>query len=295
MFLQQSNAKTVTTHDFYQVAITKNISTTTIIIIFAPELTLIAMQNTDNISAVILVKNAEKTIGECLESLRQFGEVVLLDNGSTDATLEIASKYPNVKVFSEPNFYGFGKMKNIAVSHATNDWILSIDSDEVLMSEIVSKINAMQLNENTVVALSRLNYYGDRCMKCCGWYPDYVWRIFNRKYTCFNENMVHEGVETKPDTQKLYIKDAMKHYTATTMESIIGKMNMYSSLAAQEKFAKGKKTSVIGAIFKALHTFNKDYFFRKGIFYGYKGFTLAVLNAYATFFKYMKLYESNQS
>ncbi|MBQ4009573.1 MAG: glycosyltransferase [Bacteroidales bacterium] len=81
----------------YQVAITKNISTTTIIIIFAPELTLIAMQNTDNISAVILVKNAEKTIGECLESLRLFGEVVLLDNGSTDATLEIASKYPNVK------------------------------------------------------------------------------------------------------------------------------------------------------------------------------------------------------
>lgn len=295
MFLQQSNAKTVTTHDFYQVAITKNISTTTIIIIFALELTLIAMQNTDNISAVILVKNAEKTIGECLESLRLFGEVVLLDNGSTDATLEIASKYPNVKVFSEPNFYGFGKMKNIAVSHATNDWILSIDSDEVLMSGIVAQINAMQLNENTVVALSRLNYYGDRCMKCCGWYPDYVWRIFNRKYTCFNENMVHEGVETKPDTQKLYIKDAMKHYTATTMESIIGKMNMYSSLAAQEKFAKGKKTSVIGAIFKALHTFNKDYFFRKGIFYGYKGFTLAVLNAYATFFKYMKLYESNQS
>ena len=253
------------------------------------------MQNTDNISAVILVKNAEKTIGECLESLRLFGEVVLLDNGSTDATLEIASKYPNVKVFSEPNFYGFGKMKNFAVSHATNDWILSIDSDEVLMPEIVAQINAIQLNENTVVALSRLNYYGDRCMKCCGWYPDYVWRIFNRKYTCFNENMVHEGVETKPDTQKLYIKDAMKHYTATTMESIIGKMNMYSSLAAQEKFAKGKKTSVIGAIFKALHTFNKDYFFRKGIFYGYKGFTLAVLNAYATFFKYMKLYESNQS
>lgn len=253
------------------------------------------MQNTANISAVILVKNAEKTIAECLESLRAFGEVVLLDNGSTDRTVEIAGGFQNVKIYSEPNFYGFGKMKNIAVGHATNDWVLSIDSDEVLMPEIVAQINAMQLNENTVVALSRLNYYNGRCMKCCGWYPDYVWRIFNRKYTCFNENMVHEGVETKPDTQKLYIKDAMKHYTATTMESIIGKMNMYSSLAAQEKFAKGKKTSVIGAIFKALHTFNKDYFFRKGIFYGYKGFTLAVLNAYATFFKYMKLYESNQS
>ena len=295
MFLQQSNAKTVTTHDFYQVAITKNISTTTIIIIFAPELTLIAMQNTDNISAVILVKNAEKTIGECLESLRLFGEVVLLDNGSTDATLEIASKYPNVKVFSEPNFYGFGKMKNIAVSHATNDWILSIDSDEVLMPEIVAQINAIQLNENTVVALSRLNYYGDRCMKCCGWYPDYVWRIFNRKYTCFNENMVHEGVETKPDTQKLYIKDAIKHYTATTMSSIIDKMNRYTSLSAHQKHDAGKKTCVIVAILKFIHTFNMNYFFRRGIFYGYKGFVLSVLNASASFLRYMKLYELNKS
>lgn len=253
------------------------------------------MQNTEKISAVILVKNAEKTIGECLESLRQFGEVVLLDNGSTDATVEIVGKFPNVKVFSEPNFYGFGKMKNIAVSHATNDWILSIDSDEVLMSGIVSKINAMQLNENTVVALSRLNYYGDRCMKCCGWYPDYVWRIFNRKYTCFNENMVHEGVETKSDTQKFYIKDAMKHYTATSMSSIIDKMNRYTSLSAQQKHEAGKKTCVVVAVLKFIHTFNMNYFFRRGIFYGYKGFVLSLLNASASFLRYMKLYELNKS
>ena len=253
------------------------------------------MQNTANISAVILVKNAEKTIAECLESLCAFGEVVLLDNGSTDATVEIASKFPNVKIFSEPVFYGFGKMKNIAVDHATNDWIFSIDSDEVLMPEIVSQINAMQLNDNTVVALSRLNYYGDRCMKCCGWYPDYVWRIFNRKYTRFNENIVHEGVETKPDTQKVYIKDAIKHYAADSMESIIQKMNRYTTLSAQEKHKKGKKASVIGAIFRFIHTFNMNYFFRRGIFYGYKGFVVSLLNASGSFYRHMKLYELNKN
>ena len=253
------------------------------------------MQNTANISAVILVKNAEKTIAECLESLCAFGEVVLLDNGSTDATLDIAAKYPNVKIFHEPNFCGFGKMKNIALSKATNDWILSIDSDEVLMPEIVSQINAMQLNDNTVVALSRLNYYGDRCMKCCGWYPDYVWRIFNRKYTRFNENIVHEGVETKPDTQKVYIKDAIKHYAADSMESIIQKMNRYTTLSAQEKYKKGKKASVIGAIFRFIHTFNMNYFFRRGIFYGYKGFVVSLLNASGSFYRHMKLYELNKN
>ncbi len=253
------------------------------------------MQNTANISAVILVKNAEKTIAECLESLCAFGEVVLLDNGSTDATLDIAAKYPNVKIFHEPNFCGFGKMKNIALSKATNDWILSIDSDEGIMPEIVSQINAMQLNDNTVVALSRLNYYGDRCMKCCGWYPDYVWRIFNRKYTRFNENIVHEGVETKPDTQKVYIKDAIKHYAADSMESIIQKMNRYTTLSAQEKYKKGKKASVIGAIFRFIHTFNMNYFFRRGIFYGYKGFVVSLLNASGSFYRHMKLYELNKN
>ena len=253
------------------------------------------MQNAEKISAVILVKNAEKTIAECLESLCAFGEVVLLDNGSTDATLDIAAKYPNVKIFHEPNFCGFGKMKNIALSKATNDWILSIDSDEVIMPEIVSQINAMQLNDNTVVALSRLNYYGDRCMKCCGWYPDYVWRIFNRKYTRFNENIVHEGVETKPDTQKVYIKDAIKHYAADSMESIIQKMNRYTTLSAQEKHKKGKKASVIGAIFRFIHTFNMNYFFRRGIFYGYKGFVVSLLNASGSFYRHMKLYELNKN
>ena len=253
------------------------------------------MQNVEKISAVILVKNAEKTIAECLESLCAFGEVVLLDNGSTDATLDIAAKYPNVKIFHEPNFCGFGKMKNIALSKATNDWILSIDSDEVLMPEIVSQINAMQLNDNTVVALSRLNYYGDRCMKCCGWYPDYVWRIFNRKYTRFNENIVHEGVETKPDTQKVYIKDAIKHYAADSMESIIQKMNRYTTLSAQEKHKKGKKASVFGAIFRFIHTFNMNYFFRRGIFYGYKGFVVSLLNASGSFYRHMKLYELNKN
>ena len=252
------------------------------------------MQNTANISAVILVKNAEKTIAECLESLSAFGEVVLLDNGSTDATVEIARKFPNVKIFSEPVFYGFGKMKNIAVDHATNDWIFSIDSDEVLMPEIVERINSMHLNENTTVALSRLNYYGDRCMKCCGWYPDYVWRIFNRKYTRFNENMVHEGVTIMPDAEKVYIKDAIKHYAADSMESIIQKMNRYTTLSAQEKHAKGKKASVIGAIFRFIHTFNMNYFFRKGIFYGYKGFVVSLLNASGSFYRHMKLYELNK-
>ncbi len=253
------------------------------------------MQNTDKISVAILVKNAQDTIEECLAALKPFGEVVLLDNGSTDKTVEIAKQFTNVKIFHEPNFQGFGKMKNLAGCHATNDWILSIDSDEILLPETIEKINAITLNDNTIVALSRLNYYSGKCMKCCGWYPDFVWRIYNRKVTEFNTNLVHEGVNLKNDAEKIYIKDAIKHYTADCMETIINKTNKYSTLSAQEKFSKGKKTSVAVAIIKFFYTFNRDYFFRKGIFYGYRGFIISVLNANASFLKYMKLHEMNST
>lgn len=253
------------------------------------------MQNTDKISAVILVKNAESTIGECLLALSVFNEVVLLDNGSTDKTVNIAQTFSNVKIFHEPKFCGFGKMKNLACSHATNDYILSIDSDEVLLPETIKKINSLELHENTLVALSRLNYYGNRCMKCCGWYPDFVWRIFNRKHTKFNENIVHEGIIVASNDEKLYIRDSMKHYTNSNLESLIAKMNRYSTLSAQEKLAKGQKSSVLGASLKFFFAFNKDYFFRKGILYGYKGFALSFVNACYVFNKYMKLYELNKT
>ena len=103
--------------------------------------------------------------------------------------------------------------------------------------------------------------------------------------------MVHESIEILPDTEKVYIKDAIKHYTSENISSLIAKMESYSTLAAQQKFKAGKKTSVVAAIFKSLHTFNRDYFFRKGIFYGYRGLVISAINAATTFLKYMKLYE----
>ena len=106
--------------------------------------------------------------------------------------------------------------------------------------------------------------------------------------------MVHEGVDIKPDTEKVYFKDAIKHYAADSMDSIIQKMNRYTTLSAQEKHAKGKKASVIGAIFRFIHTFNMNYFFRKGIFYGYKGFVVSLLNASGSFYRHIKLYELNK-
>ena len=165
------------------------------------------------ISATILVKNAQDTLRECLDSLREFDEIILLDNGSSDETLTIARKfnatYGNLVIHTS-GFIGFGALKNLAVSYARNDWIFSIDSDEVLESATLARLKELfgvpkgadskdrdsKTSEssaldsqtpqtpqtpppNTLFALPRKNLYKGEWIKACGWYPDFVTRIFH--------------------------------------------------------------------------------------------------------------------
>lgn len=124
-------------------------------------------------SAVMLVKNSERYLKEVLSALADFDEVLLLDNGSTDRTLEIAAEFGNVRVCRH-EFIGFGPMKNLAASLAKHPWIFSIDSDEVPDSELIASIrNAVEHNDpQTVYTLSRLNHYNGRLIRGCTWYPD---------------------------------------------------------------------------------------------------------------------------
>lgn len=250
--------------------------------------------NLSKISVCILVKNAQKTIKECLEALSEFGEIILLDNQSSDKTLEIARKfnenYKNLRI-EQSEFIGFGALKNLAVQYAKNEWILSIDSDEVLENEALEEIKALNVDQESIIALPRKNLYNNEWIKACGWYPDFVWRIFNKNFTQFNDNFVHESVQIPPNAQKIYLKGHLKHYAFKDIESVITKMNRYTSFSANEKFEKGKKTSLRAAIFRFFLTFFRDYFLRKGFLYGYKGFVIALLNAEGAFYRYAKLYE----
>ena len=163
--------------------------------------------NLSKISVCILVKNAQATIGQCLAALSEFGEIILLDNASTDETLKIAREfgenYKNLRVESS-EFIGFGPLKNLAISYAKNEWILSIDSDEVLERAALAEIKSLQLRPESVVALPRKNLYRGEWIRACGWHPDFVWRLFNKKFTRFNENFVHESV-ILPQKRKKFI------------------------------------------------------------------------------------------
>ncbi len=248
--------------------------------------------NTAKMSVCILVKNAEHTIRECLESVRAFDEIILLDNGSTDKTLTIAQDfnhtYQNLQIFHS-EFIGFGALKNLAISKARNDWILSIDSDEVLESSALAEIQALHLEKNMILALPRKNLYNDTWIKACGWYPDFVWRIFHKSFTRFNDNIVHESIIVPSNATKLHLQNGLKHYAYDNIEHLIEKMQKYSSLWASQN--QHKKSSPFKAINHGLWTFIRNYFFKKGICYGYKGFVISVCNGLGAFFKYMKLYE----
>lgn len=250
--------------------------------------------NLEKISVIIIVKNAQNTLLECLNSLKEFGEIILLNNESTDDTLKIAKEFQ--KEFAhlhiyESKFIGFGALKNLALSHTKNEWILNIDADEILEKETKEELKKLEIKEQSILALPRKNLYKGEWIKACGWWPDHVLRVFNKKHTKFNENLVHESLILYPNTQKIYLKNGLKHFACNGIESMIYKMNLYTSFSAKEKFKKDKEASIFGAIMRFCLTFTKDYFFRGGIKYGYKGFIIALLNANGAFFRYMKLYE----
>jgi len=244
------------------------------------------------ISVHILTKNSAQTLGKTLQSLKAFPEVLVYDTGSTDETLEVACKFPNVKVHSGI-MSGFGEVHNKAADLCKYDWILSIDSDEELSHELADEILSLQLNPKCVYAILRDNYFNGKKMRCCaGWHPDWVVRLYNKKETHFSNDAVHEKVVAK-DLQTVRLKHTMKHTPYRSMSDFLDKMQKYSTLFAHQH--QGKKASLAKAIGHSLGAFIKNYIFKRGIFGGREGFIISLYNAQTTYYKYLKLAELNKS
>jgi glycosyltransferase involved in cell wall biosynthesis len=192
-----------------------------------------------DISVTIITKDASKYLNKCLQALKLFSEVIVIDNGSTDNTLEIAARFENVTLL-EHDFIGFGPLKKLATTYAKNDWILSIDSDEIIPEDLVKYLHDLKLDKECVYTLRRLNHYNGRPIKGAGWYPDKVKRLFNRSETKFNDNMVHESVVS------LKVKNIpldIKHYTCENVSQMLQKMDKYTTIYANSK----KKTTFFKA------------------------------------------------
>jgi glycosyltransferase involved in cell wall biosynthesis len=243
------------------------------------------------ISVTLLAKNSEKFLREVLTSLKDFDEVLIYDNGSTDRTLEIARTFPNVRI-EKGEFLGFGKSHNVASALAKNDWIFSLDTDEVLTEALLQEIQKLQLDPDTVYSIPRENRYRGRVIKGCGWSPDRVYRLYHRKKTAFSEAWVHEKILTEGMKTKS-LKHSVIHYSYSDLSDFLKKMNAYSELFAEER--KGKvSSSPFKALARGFFAFFKSYFIKRGILDGYPGFVISAYNGHTAFYKYLKLYEKNQ-
>ena len=250
------------------------------------------MHNTkiQHISCVIIAKNAAATLGQTLDSLVNFTDIVIFNNGSTDNTEDIALNYPNVNLV-QGEFIGFGPSKNKAAGFAKNDWILSLDADEVLSKNFIQNLQQTTLDKNCIYSILRENFYQSTKIKHC-WGKDIIPRIYNRNNTAFTDKEVHESIIAEGlHTQA--INGVIKHYPYTTISDFIIKLDRYSTLYAKDNAGK-KTSSPLKALINAHFAFFKTYFLKKGFLDGYPGLLIAFSHMATTFYKHMKLYEINK-
>ncbi len=243
------------------------------------------------ITVTILTKNSQKYLHQVLNTLVSFDEVLLYDNGSSDQTFAIAGQFSNVKI-CKGEFQGFGPAHNTASSLARNDWILSVDSDEVVTPEMAQEIASLQLDPTCVYSFPRHNYYNGKFIKWCGWYPDRQVRLYNRTRTAFTDAQVHEAIIVK-GMQQVPLKGALQHYSYEKHADFLSKMQSYSDLFAEQNCGK-KKSSPCKAVLHGWAAFLKAYILKRGFLGGYEGYVISAYNGNTAFYKYLKLYEANQ-
>ena len=242
-----------------------------------------------SISAVIITRNEAANVRRCLDSVKWVDEIVIVDSQSTDNTLEIAAEY-GAKIYSPP-WRGFGPAKKAGVDKATGDWILSIDADEEVTPELAEEIGNI-INSNPAKAgyfIRRKTNFLGRWILHCGWYPDYVLRLFQKKAGNFDEAVVHEKVHI--DGEAGHLKHELKHYSFPSLEHYLEKSNLYTSLGAQEAHRKGDRANWFDVVIKPPVSFIRHYVLKQGFRDGLEGFVVSALSAVAVMVKYVKLRE----
>lgn len=249
-----------------------------------------------SLSVVIITYNEEANALDCLESCSFADEIVVVDSFSTDRTVELCRRYTD-RVIQE-KWRGFGRQKNFAIDQAKGPWIFNLDADERitpgLRAEIESIVEADAL-EPAGYYVARQNFFGERWVRHCGWYPDHNLRLFRKGMGRFNERAVHESVELVNSARAGYLDNPIEHHTYASISDFMQRLERYTTLAAEEAHKAGKRCTMADLTFRPAFTFLKMYLLRKGFLEGSLGFTLSGLYATYTYVKYAKLREMGKS
>jgi glycosyltransferase involved in cell wall biosynthesis len=239
------------------------------------------------LGVAIITKNAAPRLAECLSAVAFADAIVVIDGGSTDGTVEIAQAH-GARVLAQADWPGFGPQKNRALDALDTDWILSIDADEIVSPELAAAIRAaMAAPAADVYAVDRLSSFCGHWIRHSGWYPDWIPRLFKRGGARFSDDLVHERLVFDTPAQRLTGK--LMHYSYEDFETVLRKLDAYSTAGAQQRHAGGKSGSFGKALGRGAWAFIRTYVLRRGFLDGRAGFMIAVFNAETVYYRFLKL------
>ena len=246
------------------------------------------------ISVAIIACNEEQSLGRTLESVSWADEVLVVDSGSTDRTVEIAREAGARVVHRD--WTGFVDQKNHATDQAAHDWIFSLDADEVCSPVLATAIQHWQVEADDGprgYRLSRLSWFMGRWIHHTTWSPDYQLRLFDRRAGRWEGGRVHESVRVTGEVGVLPGK--ILHYTYVDLGDYLEKMDAYTALASRDMYDRGRRASGLRLLVSPLGDFIKSYFFKRGFLDGVPGLVVSGLGMMSKFFRYARLYELSLS
>lgn len=241
------------------------------------------------LSVTVITLNEEANIVDCLQSASFANEIVVLDSGSTDRTVELARWFTE-RVYVVP-WEGFGRTKNRALDQARMDWVFVLDADERITPPLRQEIQEILAADGPAdgYRVPRRNFFCGREIRRLGWYPDYSIRLFRRHLGRFNEREVHESVQVQGRVGTL--KEPLLHYTYRSLSDLVQRLDRYSTLAAAQLLQEGRRPRFGELLWRPWLTFFKHYFWQLGFLEGWDGYTLSYLYSTYNYLKYAKFRE----
>ncbi len=239
------------------------------------------------LSVCIVTKNEEHNIEKTLQAISFVDEIIIVDSYSSDRTIEICKKYTNHIYLNV--WQGCGIQKKFVLEKASCEWVLILDADEILSTELQKEIQNVIKNptEYSGFYIPYQSFYLGKAIKFGDWYNESHLRLFKRIKGEIIPNFAHFGL--KVDGKLTYLSNKILHYPFPTIETVLNKLNNYSTLGAKDLLKRGAKSNIVIAILHGLFTFFRGYIFRLGLLDGKYGLILAISNAQGTYYKYIKL------
>ena len=241
----------------------------------------------NKISVIIITKDEEKNISDCLKSVEWADEIIVIDAESNDKTVELAKIFTD-KIFTK-KWEGYVPQKKYALSLASNEWVLSVDADERITPELKNEILNLSPGNFAGYKIRRKNFLLGKEITSCGWGNDYQLRLFKKEKTDLTDRLVHEGFTVDGKIGKL--KNPMLHYTFSSFTEYFNKINYYTSLKAEELV---KQKGKIGGWTIFSHTVSAFILFfinKHGFKDGVRGLIISLLHSVSTMLNYIKLWE----